>query len=158
MKDRDYHIGPVSDRLVFKTKRRATGCIEFLGHITDRGYGQINLGNNVRQLAHRTSYRLFVGEVPKGLRVLHRCDNPICVHPAHLFVGTAKDNSQDMVRKGRSAFGERSAAAKLTDRKVFAIRRHLDAGMSQAELGRRFGVSNTSIKHIAHRDTWRHVP
>ncbi|MCK9416834.1 HNH endonuclease [Candidatus Dojkabacteria bacterium] len=79
-------------------------CWEWLAAKTNGGYGQIcGLG-----LTHRVSYKFFVGPIPKGLFVLHKCDNPSCVNPNHLFLGTQRDNMQDMSKKDRSLKGEKN--------------------------------------------------
>lgn len=77
------------------------GCWEWQGSRYGFGYGRLYLGDGTRVKAHRFSYELFNGSVPRNLCVLHYCDNPICVRPDHLFLGTLSDNTQDMVSKGR---------------------------------------------------------
>jgi hypothetical protein len=81
---------------VNKTKK----CWEWLATKNNKGYGRIQV-NGKSRLAHRISYGLKNGEIPRGLEVLHKCDNPLCVNPKHLFLGTHKDNLQDMAKKGR---------------------------------------------------------
>ena len=128
----------------------ADECWEWTASTTARGYGQFfPPGPKVMVLAHRASYEIAFGDPPAGLLVCHRCDNRTCVNPAHLFPGTAADNSADMVAKGRSAAGERSAKAKLTDAEVAEIRA-LYTGRygEQAELARRFAVSPPTIHRI----------
>lgn len=87
-------------RFKAKTKRFAGGCIGWTAAKNNKGYGRILVGKGAK-LAHRVSWQLANGDIPKGKFVLHRCDNPICVNVKHLFLGTQKDNIEDMVRKGR---------------------------------------------------------
>lgn len=93
-----------------------TECLEFTGCLNNQGYGQINRqGKGI--LAHRAAYEAKHGPIPKGKIVLHRCDNPACINIDHLTLGTMKDNSQDMSRKGRAGRG----GAKLTERQIVEI-------------------------------------
>jgi hypothetical protein len=107
------------------------------------------------ELAHRISYTLYVGPIPPGLCVLHRCDNPKCVNPAHLWLGTNGDNIRDRTDKGRSAHGEHHGRAKLTIHDVLTV---LEVGhhakRNQSALGRRFGVSHTTIRNILNGKRW----
>jgi hypothetical protein len=109
------------------------------------------------------------GPIPAGMKVCHHCDNPPCVRPDHLFLGTTKDNAEDMVRKGRNAAailamsirrrGEGSTSAKLTTGQVIEMRRLYDqGGISCAELGRRYGIHAVSASLIVRRKRWRHIP
>lgn len=79
---------------------RPGGCWEYYGPCTDRDYGMIDYQGR-KQFVHRVVYRLMKGKIPEGLLVLHTCDNPKCCNPDHLFIGTHKDNTQDMIKKGR---------------------------------------------------------
>ncbi len=107
--------------------------------------------------AHRVSYEIVIGPVDVGMCVLHRCDNPPCVRPDHLFLGSFADNSADMAKKGRSTFGERNPRAKLTDREVRAIRSSWDSGARRMDLAVRFNVSQQMVHNIVYRKAWRHI-
>ena len=137
-----------------------TGCWRWAGRIDAGGYGVFYWGPNGRahRRAHRVSYAAFVGD-PGDLHVCHRCDNPGCVNPEHLWLGTAKDNHRDKVAKGRgnSPKGEWSGASKLTASKIRAIRRRLAAGENQTNVAAAFGVSRPTISHIVAGKTWSHV-
>lgn len=114
-----------------------------------------------KQSAHRVSYQINIGPIPEGLEICHRCDNPSCVNPAHLFAGTHTDNMRDMSRKGRNpAFfkqGERHPLSKLTKEKVLDIRRLIRAGMPLRAIAERHGVSEPAISYINTGETWSHV-
>jgi hypothetical protein len=116
---------------------------------------------NNKRLAHRIAYELFIAPVQPGLCALHRCDNPACVNPAHLFLGTKKDNMQDCKAKGRTRNGVRLGTAhhfaRFTPRLVRSIRRRVSAGETYRGLAREFGVSPSSIKAIWLRKNWAHV-
>jgi hypothetical protein len=100
------------------------GCVIWTGAKTPKGYGQIRVNYKCLQ-THRATWELAHGPVPKGMQVLHKCDNPPCRELTHLFLGTAQDNSDDMKRKGRSPItrGGRNGKSKLTDAQVTAIRK-----------------------------------
>lgn len=124
------------------------------------------------QRAHRIAWMLTNGPIPGDLYVLHRCDVRACVSPAHLFLGTAADNSDDKCAKGRqaqgdgqglrkhpgaAARGERQHLAVLTAEQVRTIRALYAQGMKQNALSRQFGVSTTTLGNIVHRRTWQHI-
>lgn len=124
--------------------------------VNEGGYGLLGIdGKSV--LAHRFSWELHNGPIPDGLCVLHRCDNPACCNPAHLFLGTRPDNSADMVTKGRSSRGSRSPAAKLTEEDVRVIRRRVAGCEAQRTVAADFGVRPQTISKIVRRQRWRHV-
>jgi hypothetical protein len=110
---------------------------------------------------HRWAYETFVGSIPSGLYVLHRCDDTHCVNPSHLMVGTQRDNVQDMLAKGRDNYarGEGSASSTLTEDDIRAIRSIARQGdMSLRALALRFGVSRSAVARACTGDTWAHVP
>jgi hypothetical protein len=137
------------------------GCLEFNGHRDTYGYGIVASGSRGtpsyrRVKAHRLAWEREHGEIPSGMCVLHSCDNPPCVNPKHLFLGTQRDNAKDRYRKGRSAKGENHGRSKLDAEAVREIR-ELRGKMSQERIGRRFGVAQTVISRVQRREIWRHV-
>jgi hypothetical protein len=121
-------------------------------------YGQFAITPTRRVHAHRYAWLLTRGDT-NGLNVLHSCDNPPCVKPAHLFLGTQGDNMQDKSNKGRgrSPIGEDNGLAKLTEETVIQIREASASGVINSELARQFGVGGGTIAAIVTRRTWRHV-
>jgi hypothetical protein len=131
-----------------------TGCWLWSGLLSTTGYGRVGS----RGYAHRFSYRLHKGAIRRGLCVCHHCDNPPCVNPDHLFLGTHADNSADAIRKGRHAHGVRSGNARLTPRDVREIRRlRRETNLSLSQLGEAFGVTGTTIHSASHGLTWKHI-
>jgi HNH endonuclease len=137
-----------------------------------RGYGICTFGDRTYR-AHRVAYALTRGSIPEALFVLHRCDNPPCCNPVHLYAGTHADNMVDMTARGRAAKGDRHGRhtkparsprgewhgmSKLTAEKVIEIRAALKAGASQRGIARRYGVNPRAIWGIRTGETWRHVP
>ncbi len=108
--------------------------------------------------AHRLSYIIHKGEIPDGLYVRHTCDNPPCVNPHHLVLGTHLDNIRDMIERGRGVRGESVGSAMLTEEQVHAIRvRHAAGGITLAQLAAIYGVGAITIHCIVQRKTWRHI-
>lgn len=135
-----------------------TGCWLWTGYSIDGRYGDFWLnGENVK--AHRVAYSMFVGEIPAGMYVLHRCDQPFCVNPKHLRLGSLRDNTQDMMSKGRNRppRGERNGQAKLRASDVVDIRRRLSDGEKPREIARHFGVGEVAISLIKNRKRWASV-
>lgn len=131
------------------------GCWEWSGGRFERGYGAFE-GSSGSRRAHRVSWELHRGPIPDGLKVLHRCDNPPCVNPDHLFLGDDVDNAADMTAKGRGRIGQRNGRAKLTPEDVIAARYAvIFAACSKARVGRALGVSRTQIERIVSGRQWR---
>lgn len=141
-------------------------CWEWIGSRTSAGYGRIFVTPK-SLYAHRISWELANGKIPAGLHVLHKCDNPPCVNPAHLFVGTAKDNAIDKSNKGRArnamVRGTEHTLAKLTDDDVREIRRiyqpspRKKSPFSGPTLAKKYGVAPSLIHRIVHGKSWPHV-
>lgn len=130
-----------------------TGCLEWNG-AKSHGYGAVWNGGKLVG-AHKASWELHHKKsVPDGLFVCHTCDNPACILPAHLFIGSAKENSQDMVKKGRNRRGEKSPSAKLTAMQVLAIRSDFRAHRTIAP---EYGVTHRCIGEIKTRALWAHI-
>lgn len=148
--------GPIFVRMPYLGR-----CWVWTANTSEDGYGQIKEGSPSRKQfrAHRLSYEMHQKRIPEGLCVLHKCDNPPCVNPEHLFVGTRKDNSDDMEEKGRAvhAKGESHGSAKLTEEKISEIRRDYVRGSrthGQPALARKYDVNQTTIGVIVRRKTW----
>ena len=138
-----------------------TGCWNWTGSFRKDGYGKLLVGSKIdgsrrTVTASRASYETFVGKIPPGMVVCHKCDNPRCVNPDHLFVGTWKDNFDDMVRKGRrhQARGSHIGCSKLTEA---VVRRIKQSPKSTKELADRYGVHVSTIQKIKNGVSWKHV-
>jgi len=142
-----------------RSKPESNGCWLWIGDVTNRwGYGRFGPGRKVR-LAHRVSYIAFNGQIPTGLRVLHTCDVPRCVNPAHLFLGTDTDNMRDMASKGRirgnaGKRGEANVLARLNWNAAREIRASFP-NKSITELAVQFGVSRRAVRFVVDGDTWK---
>lgn len=133
-------------------------CWEWTAAKMGNGYGFIKIPHTRDHIsAHRLSYSIHKEAIPAGMMVCHTCDNPGCVNPSHLFLGTAKDNLQDMKRKGRHLFGERNNQSKLTDEKVRRIHCLLKEGISTAKIAAKLGVAQSTIWKIGKGHRWGHI-
>lgn len=152
-------FAPAAERFWEKadTSGGSDACWPWRGFIDHNGYGKMNAGGH-KVFVHRFSYELRYGPIPDGLLVCHNCpdgDNPHCVNPTHMFLGSHADNSQDASRKGRMHPGERNGSAKL---KEYQVREILNlATKSLAELAELYQVSEATISNVIRRKTWRHV-
>ncbi len=131
---------------------KSGGCWIWTASRNARGYGYFDHG-----YAHRFSYTTFVEAIPAGAMVLHRCDNPPCVRPDHLFVGDAADNARDRDSKGRANTpkGATHGMAKLTPRQAWAIRVCATLGDSTMMIARWFGISEAQVSRIRNGSRWR---
>ena len=137
---------------------KGDGCWEWTASLAGKGYGQMKLPKQRKQeYSHRLAYMIYKGEIPKGIDVCHQCDNPKCCNPDHLFLGTRKENLQDMKQKNRHLNGEKNAGAKLTEEDVVKIKACLAAGMSQTQIAKAFNVQQMAISRIKTGDRWAHV-
>lgn len=161
-------------RLAQYGRSMPTGCIEWVSARNEKGYGTVAFGRSLRARSHRVAWALANGRDPGPMCVCHRCDNPPCINPAHLFLGTKRDNTRDMMMKGRMkappvhsgdahplrrdpsrvSRGERNGMAKLTPEQVRDI--YLSP-LGCTQVRRAFGVSEGTILDIRKRRTWRHV-
>lgn len=150
-----------ADNKTFYSKfKKAEGCWEWTGAKKPSGYGNF-FWEGKYWSAHRFSYTLHIGVIPDGDVVCHRCDNPGCVNPAHLFVGTQLKNITDMITKGRGGPATRKGAshlnAKLTDEQVQGIRKQRRAGETLKSIAKDFGVSEATVSLITRGKTWTHL-
>ena len=135
-----------------------TGCWEWTGCSNNKGYGYFYiLSKNI--YAHRFSYEYFIGPIPEDLCVLHKCDNPSCVRPDHLFLGTNQDNVNDKVSKNRHHRGEQSGTNKLSEDEVIQIKKELqNYYIGQVnDLSHFYKVSKATISLIKTGSTWSHI-
>lgn len=152
---------PVNPEVRFFNKVKKTDeCWIWLGaKHSKKGYGHFFNGkSNVK--AHRFSYEHFVGSIPEDICVLHKCDNPSCVRPDHLFLGTNQDNVDDKVSKNRHPRGEQSGVNKLTEQEVIEIKRSLKCFnyLGQVnDLANYYNVNFRTISSIKSGKTWSHV-
>lgn len=146
-------IGRVKALLQKRIERTDGGCLLWQGAVGQKGYGRIQFMGKPRQ-ANRLAYEIFIGSIPVGLWVLHRCDTPRCVNPSHLFLGTCQDNNRDKSDKGRQSRGEGRPLAKLSDAKVREIR---SSQLPISELARKFGVHRGTVRCVVEGSTWTHV-
>ncbi len=149
---------PIEERF-WKFVVTGPDCWKWTGALANKGYGAINAGGDRGRVmkAHRVSWKIHKGPIPEGLFVLHRCDNPPCTNPAHLFLGTNFDNVQDAVAKGRNKggnpMGENHHRAKLSDAQILAIREeYRKGGKSLKMIAIPYGVTLQTVWRIVH---WR---
>ena len=151
---------PVIERLLAKTLiddiDDINYCWFWIGGKDSDGYGLMDVDGKVKG-AHRVSYEYFRGDIPEGMCVLHACDVPSCVNPAHLFVGTQQDNMDDKVAKGRGNTGEKHGLSKLTEDDVLRIRAASAGGEGQCSIAKRFSGDQSNISRIVSRKRWKHL-
>lgn len=133
----------------------AKSCWNWTGCRSPKGYGHLSF-QGIKEKSHRLSWRLTFGEIPEGLCVCHKCDNPSCCNPYHLFLGTVEDNNNDKISKGRQAKlgGESNPSAILNREKVELIR-ELYKTENQIQISKRMGVARTTIGAIVRGEIWK---
>jgi hypothetical protein len=151
------HSATAKERLTDYSKPTENGCINFTGSKNWFGHGEITYrGKKYR--AHRLAYIEYIGPIPEGMVICHKCDNPSCINPNHLFAGTQADNLRDAINKKRmkapNPRGVKHGLAKLTDEKVIAIRKDQ---RTQRAIAADYGIHQTTVKNIKLNRTWKHV-
>ena len=152
---------PLEERFWSKVERRGPDeCWPWMAAVRKKneGYGAFHM-NGRHHPAHRVAWELTNGkQVPIGMVACHACDNPRCCNPAHIWIGTNRDNDADRVKKGRQAWGERNAQSKLTTKQAWAMRRmHRVIGAEVAVLAKVFGVDHKTASVICKGTAWRHI-
>jgi hypothetical protein len=154
----------------FWSKIEKSDCWNWKAAKNAKGYGLLSVDGTTKK-AHRVAYELTYGPIENGLCVLHKCDNPACCNPSHLFLGTRADNNADMLAKGRHVSGSKKTpvdecfykkgeahhAAKLTKEKVVQMRLDRKSGLSYEQLGKKYGVRGSAAYKICNYLLWRTV-
>lgn len=171
---KDFDKSPIKEMTIlgrFKHKmgiKNQNSCIEYMGEKSSDGYGKFYTSKKIYTMAHRMAYELFIGNIPKGMLVCHKCDNPSCINPEHLWLGTHHDNMQDMADKGRHPNkkgiplsidnkGSKHVLAKLNEDSVKNIKIKLANGIKGSVLAREYNVVDQTIYEIKNGRNWKHV-
>lgn len=142
----------ISERFETFFEKKETGCWLWKGALTPSGYGVFQIMYDTFR-AHRVAWTIANGPIPDGMCVCHTCDNPACVRPDHLWLGTVSDNNQDKAKKGRVKTGWN----KLNEQSVREIRQKAVAGAKQSVLAAEYGVTATQIHWVVRRKVWKNV-
>src|ERR1017187_469479 len=157
---RGYYKRPsLKDRLLRRIQVTASGCWEWTGFRDKDGYGRINV-NGKETVASRAMWTVCKGQMPPGQQVYHSCDNPPCINPNHLFLGTALDNALDSMNKGRKKginLGEANNTTAPTTELVLQIRSEYTRGVPQTEIANNLAVHKVTVHNIVRRKTWKHA-
>lgn len=145
----------------FNKVQKTESCWNWIGLTNNKGYGIINRHHSHRMtVASRVSWEIHRGPIPEGIFVCHHCDNPLCVNPDHLFLGSQTDNMRDCVKKGRLNVadhrGKQNPFSKLTDSDIRCIR-SLANSLTQQAIADRFGIKQCHVSKIVLRQSWNHV-
>ncbi|WP_187212343.1 HNH endonuclease signature motif containing protein [Serratia nematodiphila] len=143
----------IKERLIRKSESMPNGCIEWRGSYLWDGYGQVGWKYK-KYRVHRLSYELFIGPIPDGHVIRHKCDNPKCINPKHLITGTVSQNNRDCKERGRNAKGVSHGASKLTEFQVMEI---YNSKASNIKLAKMYGVSEMTTGRIKRGELWGHV-
>lgn len=148
----------INENLFWNKVNKTNTCWVWLAYKNNKGYGQFGVRINKKikmHGAHRVSWQIHFGEIPKGLLVCHKYDNTSCVNPKHLFLGTNQDNMNDRNKKGRQAKGEKIHTAVNTQKEINKIRLLYQQGCSQKFLIRKFGICSSQICRIVNYKIWK---
>lgn len=133
-------------------------CWEWNGPRSTANYARISIGGDVKAQASRVAYEAWVGPIPDGMYMCHRCDNPPCIRPDHLFPGTHTDNMQDAARKNRTCHGEKQGAHKLTAEQVIEIcELYESTPLYQHEIAKMYGISQSHVSILVNGRAWHRV-
>lgn len=137
-------------------------CWPWTGRLSTTGYGQFAKGSKGGVRSHRLAFFLVTGKHPDELHVCHVCDNPICCNPQHLWLGTAKDNIQDSIKKGKHINpkplkGEKNPSAKLSERDILDIKKLCLNVKNKSLIASSFGISRTHLYRILNGERWTHL-
>ncbi len=152
-----YTALPIEAKLKIGAVPNQSGCLVWQAGQTSDGYGVVTYKGKTR-LAHRVSYEVSTGIAVEGKYVCHKCDNPLCINPEHLFLGTHKDNMFDMKTKGRRkgiGCGESNGRAKLTAQQAKEIREQRSNGVMLKTLASQYGVGTSTIARVASMENWK---
>jgi len=128
-----------------------SSCWIWIGCNNGNGYGRLIIDNK-KVFAHRFSYELFIKPIPKKMFICHHCDNPQCVNPDHLFIGTQKDNMQDMIKKNRCTYSKVTIKEVLEIRKLYVLK-----DIAYKQLAKKYSVTEQTIKDIVNKKTWQQI-
>jgi hypothetical protein len=158
IEEKDNHTIKVLKENVKKNEK--TGCFEWNMGLNHNGYGSVNYRGKTK-LAHRVNWILNKGEIPKGMHVLHKCDNPRCICLDHLFLGSHADNMHDMAKKQRHGKnnhkGQNHYRTKFTDEQIYDIRKKYKEGIKPYEIAKLYNSSYYSIYFVVTRRSWKHL-
>lgn len=144
------------EKRIYDKLSKGVGCWIWKGKFFNSGRAKITFGKR-NHLVSRLIYVLKYNKLIHGLKVCHSCDNPACVNPLHMFIGTNQDNSSDMVAKGRQAKGEANGGCKLTEAQVLSLRKEFSSGATRASLARKYKISWTQAAYICNGKSWKHL-
>lgn len=154
-------ISKLKEEKFWEKVNKTDSCWNWIACKNNWGYGKFYVAYKKPPMsAHRVSWEIYNGEIPEKMQVLHYCDNPACVNPSHLFIGTNADNVIDKVKKNRQSriFGWKNPNTKLNAEKVLQIRRmYLRNKFGFQSLAKMFGVNDKTIMSILRRETWAWV-
>ena len=157
MSARKYVRGPAHVRFNAYVNK-SQGCWEWTAALTDVGYGMFNFSAKEKIGAHVYAWEAAHGmKVPQGKVIAHHCDNRKCVNPSHLYAATRRQNTGDMIRRGRNIKDGTPVTATLTKGQVLEIRDRHNEGETQTALAKEFSVSQSAISNVVHGKTWSHL-